>query len=351
MKYNNGLIVSTVVLALMATGCVKKADNLTTTTEATTYNTTPQVAYDTTTYETATPIIYNESAVINGAGTTYSEVIPDNTLITTGNGTYGGYQEIAGTVVNSTDTYSTNNNAGATTTYGSGAYSSTGGNTDAIYSNPYGNQAEVSNNSYSTEYSTPTTSPQGGGIHLQIAALKNYYAAEEFKNSLSLDSKYTAYVQRGVINKVIISGISSVAEANRLKERRFPGAFIVRNSGGGSTASAPSAYGSSSSYSSPSYSNDNGGAYTVNNDYGYNTPSSSSSTSGIGVQIGAFSSRSKAQRVANANNTPYQAVVKQGTSRGRTIYRVVLTGFSSRSSAKRALSSGQIQNGFVTTNY
>jgi len=358
MKYNNGLMISTVALALMATGCVKKADNLTAT-ESTIYNTTPapsQVTYETpiTTYETATPIVYDESATVtNGSGTTYSEVVTDNTMITTGNGSYGGYQEATG-VITSANTYNTAPVTPANNNYGSGAYS-TASNVNTTYNNPYAGQVETNNNystnnSYSNDYSTPapSSSTQSGGIHLQIAALKNYYAAEEFKNSLSLDAKYSAYIKRGVMNKVIISGISSVSEANRLKERRFPGAFIVRN--GGNSSSASSSHGSSAYGSGYSNSSNNSSAYTVNNDYGYSA-SSSSSTSGVGIQIGAFSSRSKAQGVANAQSGQYQAIVKKGTSRGRTIYRVVLTGFSSRSAAKRALSSGQIRNGFVTTSY
>ena len=333
MKFNNGLVLSTVALALMATGCVKKQDNVT---ASGTYDTSGATTiYDTTgtsttnaTYETAGPLIYDTGSGVVNDGTTYTEIIPENTVVTTGNNANYGTGEIIDNYsdAQSSGAFSTNGSSGNSSTYSYGGYSGT----------------DYSSTTSGTGYSSTTssTSSQSGGIHLQVAALKDYYAAEEFKNSLSLDPKYSAYIQRGALNKVIISGISSVNEANILKERRFPGAFIVRNSGGSSSSS--SSYGSSSNYDS---------SYTDNNAYGsYNSSSSSTGVSGsVGVQIGAFSSRGKAQSVANANSGQYKAIVQQGTSRGRTIYRVILTGFSSRSDAKRALSSGRIANGFVTT--
>ena len=333
MKFNNGLLLSTVALALMATGCVKKQDNVTAsgtydTSGATTiYDTTGTTTTTVGNYETAGPLIYDTGSGVVDAGTTYSEIVPDSTVITTGSGVNYGTGEI---IDNYSDTQS------------SGAFSTNGSGESSTYSYGGYSGTDYSSSSSSPSATSSSTSSQSGGIHLQVAALKDYYAAEEFKNSLSLDSKYTAYIQRGALNKVIISGISSVNEANILKERRFPGAFIVRNSGGSSSSS--SSYGSSSN---------NDSSYTDNNAYGsYNSSSSSSSTGvsgSVGVQIGAFSSRGKAQSVANANSGQYKAIVEQGTSRGRTIYRVILTGFSSRSDAKRALSSGRIANGFVTT--
>ena len=326
MKFNNGLVLSTVALALMATGCVKKQDNVT---ASGTYDTSATTtSYDTgassTNYETASPLIYDTGSGVTNSST-YSEIIPDNTVITTdSSGSYGSGEIIDNySDTQSSGAFSTNSGSGESSSYSYGGYSGT---------------------DYSSSTTSSSSSQGGGGIHLQVAALKDYYAAEEFKNSLSLDSKYTSYIQRGALNKVIISGISSVSEANRLKERRFPGAFIVRNSGGSSSSS--STYGGSSS--------SHGSSYTDNSAYGsYNSSSSSSSSSGVsgsvGVQIGAFSSRGKAQSVANANSGQYKAIVEKGTSRGRTIYRVILTGFSSRSDAKRALSSGRIANGFVTT--
>jgi cell division septation protein DedD len=352
MKFNNSLVLSTVALALMATGCVKKQDNVTpsgtygtSTTATTIYDTTGtgNATYNptnptTTNYETASPLIYDTgSGAVNG-GTTYTEIIPDNTVITTTNSgsTYG-----SGEII---DNYSDTQSSGAFSTNGSGESSSYsyGGYSGTDYS------SSTANSSRSTSSSSPSS---GGGIHLQVAALKDYYAAEEFKNSLSLDPKYSAYIQRGALNKVIITGISSVNEANMLKERRFPGAFIVRNSGSSSSSSSYGSTGSSSYGSSSNYN----ASYTDNSSaYGsYNSSSSSSSSRGVsgsvGVQIGAFSNRGKAQSVADANSGQYTAIVEQGTSRGRTVYRVILTGFSSRSDAKRALSSGRISNGFVTT--
>jgi len=372
MKFNNTLLLSSVALAIITTGCVKKQDNITasgtyntptngnynTSGSSVTYDPSTTTTYDsssmgtTTTLETAPPLIYDNGVGAGSVTSTggYTEILPDNsTVISTNNGVNSG--EI---IDNYSDSYS------------SGAFS-TGGGSSSTYSNPYSGynsstDYSSSHSSSSTSYSAPATSSysvpstrsssaHGGGIHLQIAALKDYYAAEEFKNSLSLDPKYSVYIQRGAMNKVIISGISSVNEANRLKERRFPGAFIVRNSGSSSSSSsyssAPassSAYGGGSSYS---------GGYTDNSSAyggGYSSSSSHSASSGsVGVQIGAFSSRSKAQSIANANGGKYHAIVEKGTSRGRTIYRVILTGFSSRADAKRALSSGRIPNGFVTT--
>ena len=355
MKYSNGLVISTIALALITTGCVKKAD----TAPAVYDNPQPvydssQVMYDTaqpttttTTYETAAPIVYEES--VNPSGVTYSEAPIDNTVVTTGTA----YGEVVDTGISYGQPVSSPVVAVNT---GNSAYSNPYGSTSETYSNPYGSEGVVSDypepvtNTYNT---SPAPQSAGGGIHLQIAALKNYYAAEEFKNSLSLDPKYSAYIKRGAINKVIITGIGSIAEVNRLKERRFPGSFVV--SGGSSYSSS-----SSSSYSSPSSSSSSsaysGGGYTDNNPYGNpssygSSSSSSSSNSGVGVQIGAFSNRAKAQSVANASAGRYKAIVSKGISQGRTIYRVVLTGFSSRAAAKRALASGQIQNGFVTSNY
>ena len=141
----------------------------------------------------------------------------------------------------------------------------------------------------------------------------DFYAAEEFKNSLSLDPKYSAYVKKGRPNKVIVTGISSVSEANRLKDSRFPGAFIVS---GGSSYSSSSYYGNDSSY-------------TTNSPYG-----NSGSANGIGVQIGAFSSHSKAQDAAESASSKYSPFVKTVNSNGRTLYKAILTGFASESAAR-----------------
>ena len=348
MKFNNSLLLSTVALALMATGCVKKQDNVTASGTYDTSNESSTTIYDTTgtttttdtttgNYETAGPLVYDSGSGVVDSGTTYSEVIPDNTVVTTG--TTVNYGTGEGEIVdNYNDTQSSGafstNSSGESSTYAYGGYSGT----------DYSSSPAPSYSSTSTTSSS--SSSQSGGIHLQVAALKDYYAAEEFKKSLSLDPKYSVYIKRGALNKVIISGISSVNEANRLKERRFPGAFIVRNSGGSS---------SSSTYaSSPSSNYNTNNSYTDNSAYGnsYSSSTSHSSTassSSVGVQIGAFSSRGKAQSIANSNSGRYKAIVQQGTSRGRSVYRVILTGFSSRSDAKRALASGRIANGFVTT--
>ena len=291
MKYTNGLAFSAIALAILTTGCVKKP---TTDGQVVYDNSQTPGVYDNTqpVYETADSITYDNTAV-TPAGSIYSGEATDNTVITT------------------TDAYGQPVASAGDTSYGQPASSNNGAYNDPYASadtfpDPYATGSS-SNDSYS---SAPASSSTGGngGIHLQIAALGDYYAAEEFKNSLSLDPKYSAYVKRGNPNKVIVTGISSVSEANRLKESRFPGAFIV--SGGSSSSS---------------YGNDSG--YTTNNSYG---SSSTSSSNGIGVQVGAYSSKSKAQSVADSKTGQHSAIVKKIGG----LYKVILTGFSSRSAAK-----------------
>jgi len=259
-------------------------------------------------YEEAAPIVYSTTeATTAPSGTIYSEVPVDNTVITT-----------AGTPV---------------TTVQQPPYTNPYESSTPVtqYPDPYANGTMGSSYppaatpaptypapvaSYPTTSYPATPAAPSGGIHLQIAALKDYYAAEEFKNSLSLEPGLSAYVQRGPMNKVIIAGIPSVAEANRLKETRFPGAFIVQ--GGSMAGYTPSPA------PVPSY---NTGAYTVNDPYA--VPASVGNT-GIGVQIGAFSSRSKAQSVADSQRGQYPAVVKKIGG----LYKVILTGFPSRSAAR-----------------
>ena len=314
MKFNNGLVLSAAALAVLTTGCVKKPTN----DESVVYG-NPQTVYDnpqsgtvygstTTTstpiYEEAAPIVYETEGTTYGTpvGTTYGTPV-ESTVITTTN-TYGQPTTAGGAFGQPV--------SGSTGSYDPYAVSNT------TYPDPYGStgSSSSSSNTYSTNnsYGSSSSSSQGGGIHLQVAALKDYYAAEEFKNSLSLDPKYSAYVKRGAMNKVIVSGISSVSEVNRLKETRFPGAFVVS---GSATAS--------STHSS--------GGYTSNNSYGGNT-SSAGNSNGIGVQIGAFSSKSKAQGVANSASSKYRGTVKSGKSNGRTIYKAILTGFNSEQEAR-----------------
>lgn len=279
MKYNSRLMVSTVALAILTTGCVKKTTN------------EPAVVYDNSqpTYESGAPIVYETTGTPSSSGVTYTEVPTDNTVITTTDA-YG--QPI---------TSSTTSPAASST----GAYNNPYG-TDTTYPNPYDNQPIVDN------YPTSSTTAQGGGLHLQIAALKDYYAAEEFRKGLSLDPKYSSYVIKGAVNKVVISGITSRSEANDLKERRFPGAFIIS----GSATSATSSSG-----------------YTTNTPY-TTTNTSTMGQSGIGVQIGAFSTHSKAQSVANSASSRYTPYVKRGNINGKTIYKAILTGFSSEQEAR-----------------
>jgi hypothetical protein len=298
MKYTNGLAFSTIALAILTTGCVKKTAN------------EGQVVYD----NSQTQGVYDNTQ----AGTTYEtadSITYDNTAVTPAGSIYSGEATTDNTVITTTDAYGQPVASAGDTSYGQPAASNNG-----AYNDPYASadtfpDPYASGSSSSDTYSSaPASSSTGGngGIHLQIAALGDFYAAEEFKNSLSLDPKYSAYVKRGNPNKVIVTGISSVSEANRLKESRFPGAFIV--SGG-------------SSYSSSSYGNDSG--YTTNNSYG-----SSAAVNGIGVQIGAFSSRSKAQGAAESASTKYSPLVKTVKRNGKTLYKAILTGFKSESEAR-----------------
>lgn len=286
MKNFNILLAS--VALLFVTGCVKPTQE-----PQAIYNDPTQPVYN----DPTQPIVYEGTATTAPAGTVYEEYNPNTTTGTT-----------IGQPITYPDPYATGN-TGTTTT---------------SYPDPYGSQPAISDypattypaTTYPTATYPTTTTAQGGGIHLQVAALKDYYTAEDYKNRLSLEPGLSAYVVRGAMNKVIVSGIPSVTEANRLKETRFPGAFIVK--GGSSTGYTPPV---SDPYGST-------GTYTQDSPYG--APSASMGGSGIGVQIGAFGSQGKAQSVANSQSGQYPAVVK----RIGKYWKVILTGFSSRSAAK-----------------
>ena len=304
------IFMATSTVAFLATGCVKPISTQET-----------QPVYNTTTtaqpavYETAQPIVYEGAGV--SSGTIYETAPIDSTVITTsevGSTTYPDPYATAGTTVSNSypDPYA---NAGTTVTNS--------------YPDPYATGASSTVNSYPVSNYPTTTTSQAGGIHLQIAALKDYSTAEDYKNRLSLAPGLSAYVQRGNVNKVIVAGIPSVSEANRLKESRFPGAFIVQ--GGSMSGYTPAVQ--------PSYDTSSSNVYNINNPYGNNT-SSATSNSGIGVQVGAFGSQGKAQSVANSQGAQYPAIVK----RIGQYYKVILTGFPSRSAAKSH--AGRV-NGFV----
>jgi cell division septation protein DedD len=307
MKYTKTLL-STAAVALLATGCVKptKEDK-------------NPVVYDNSqpVYEEPAPIVY-ESAGTSQSGVIYTDAPVDNTVITT-NGTYT--QPASGT-------YTTQ----PASTAGTQVYTNPYETAPATnYPDPYANAgAATSYPAPVNNYPVSSTPAPAGGIHLQIAALKDYYAATEFKNTLTLAPGQSAYVKRGAMNKVIVTGISSMQEANQLKETRFPGSFIVQGSGGGYTPPVTPAY--------------NTGSYTVNNSYG-SASSHAASGNGIGVQIGAFSRRAQAQDVADSQRGQYSPIIKKIGK----YYKVILTGFSSRAAAKSALSSGKIPNGFVVS--
>ncbi len=312
MKSKKGLAFSVIALAVLTTGCVKKPEGGQVVYDNSQQPQETQGVYDTGTYDTTTQAetTYDPNSItydntdVTSSGSIYTGEATDNTQITTA-GAYG--QPVSS---------SSDINYGQPAPSANGAYNDPYASEDN-YPDPYASNDSSSNNSYSAPASSSNNSGggNGGGIHLQIAALADYYAAEEFKNSLSLDPKYSAYVKRGHPNKVIITGISSRSEANRLKESRFPGAFVV--SGGSSYSS--SSYGSNSSY-------------TTNTSYG--SSSSTASSNGIGVQIGAFSSHSKAQSAAESASGKYSPFVKTVKRNGKTLYKAIVTGFSSESAAR-----------------
>ena len=350
MKKSN-ILLATSTVALLATGCVKPAQD-----NQAIYSESAQPTYTDGTQQagvyqpTSTSTVYQPSL----AGVVYEEPQVDTTVITTGTAVQqpiGGvttYPDTYGSTSAATTTYpdTYGSTSAATTTYPD-TYGTTTTTPTTTYPDPYANgggSTAVSNSTYSsqavTNYPATTSSSVGhtGGIQLQIAALKDYYTAKEYKDRLSLAPGLSAYVQRGAMNKVIVTGIPSMAEANRLKESRFPGAFIVHGgtSGGGYTPPVQ-----------PNYSTTSSGAYSVNNPYGTASSSSYSSTggnSGIGVQIGAYGSRGKAQSVADSQSARYPATVKKI---GR-LYKVILTGFSSRSAAKSY--AGRV-GGFIVSTY
>jgi cell division septation protein DedD len=136
------------------------------------------------------------------------------------------------------------------------------------------------------------------------------------------------------MNKVIVKGFSTRAEAKALAARQFPGAFIVAgssSSGGSSYTPPPTSYTPQPSYTPPV-----GGG---------------NSNSGIGVQIGAFSSKAKAREAAqSAAAGRYTAIVKTVNVRGKTLYKAILLGFNSRQEAKSAIASGEFGSAFVVSN-
>lgn len=337
------ILLATSAIAVLATGCVKPTQNAQPIYDPAqpTYGTTTEQSgtYQEATYDPSAAGIIYEGAQSDdnpeittgavGAATTYPDTYGSTASATTYPDTYGSSSSTATTYPSTYGSSTTYGGSSSTTTSYPTYGSSSSASTSTSYPDPYASSSTTSTtypdpyviSSATTNYPATASSSSGhssGGIQLQIAALKNYYTALEYKNRLSLPSGLSAYVKRGAMNKVIITGISSIAEANRLKENRFPGAFIVH--GGGAS-------GGYTSSSTPSI------TYTVNNPYG--TPSSStyssSGNSGVGVQIGAFSTRSKAQSVANAHTGRYPATVKKIGG----LYKVILTGFSSESAARR----------------
>lgn len=367
MKYNTGIVLSTVV-ALLLTGCVKPTGEANTTgTDTKTFDDTATSGTYTDTQSDAsyTPTYAND--VINNA-TTYGTSEIDNTVIATDN-TYGATSTYDNTqaygTTTTTPSYDTSSTYGTAPSYdntvttapsygtGGGAYgnpnASGGYNTsNDVYAASTSSSSGGYNNTYSSTPATTNTgtyttnnsyesssSSGGGGIHLQVAALKDYYSALEYKNNLSLDPKYSAYVKKGSTNKVIVTGLESRSAAKALAARQFPGAFIV--------AGSPLNSSSSSSYSSSSSSSSYGSSSSSNG--------SSYSGNGIGVQVGAFSSYSKAKVAAkNAAGSRYTALVKTVDSRGKKIYKAIITGFSSVSSARSAIASGEFGSAFLVTN-
>ena len=409
MKYNKGLILSSVVAVLLS-GCVKPTG------EANTTGTDTKTFDDTATSGTFAPTyadsedVYNTGNSTGSSGTVYGTTTVDNGVDTSSTGvitptdtTYGATDIYNNTSsastttydnttygANSSATYGTNSSAtyGTAPTYDNVVTTPTYGTAGGAYGNPngttgsgaedyygatndtYGSSSATSsgggyNNTYSSSSSSSSTytpppassshtrryttnhsygnSSRGnsgssaGGIHLQVAALKDYYSAVEYKNNLSLDPKYSAYVKKGSINKVIVTGLESRAAAKALAARQFPGAFIVGGSPLSSSSSSSSSYHNSysSSSSSSSSSAHNGSSYSGN---------------GIGVQVGAFSTYAGAKTAAKkAAGTRYTALVKTVESRGKKLYKAIVTGFSSVASARSAIASGEFGSAFLVT--
>ena len=326
MRYRRVLI-STVTISLLATtGCVKPTDEPNQTVNPNTNNNNEVVYNEQPTsvvYEDSTPVVYEDPAT-NSSEVDYGAV--EDTVVST-----GGYEQPVATTGPFDDPYSEISSASASAGTGSGVYvdpyATSSSSTTPSYTPPAPTYTPSSTYTTDNSYSGTSSSGGGGGIHLQVAALGDYYAAEAFKNGLSLDPKYSAYVKKGAMNKVIIKGFSTRSEAKALANRQFPGAFIVA--------------GSSSSYTSPTPS------YTP----AVSSAPVGSSSSGIGIQVGAFSSQSAARSAAESSAAGrYTAIVKTVTVRGKTLYKAILLGFNSRAEAKSAIASGQIPNGFVVSN-
>ncbi len=346
MRYDK-MVISAVVLTVLNTGCVKPTEevNSVKTPDATVYDEQPSsVVYE----DSSRPIIYSDPTTSSTATADSIYGSSDSTIITpTATDSYQPVSTI--TAPSATDHYQPTGGGYSSAPASSGAYddpysSGGGGGGYNPVDDPYASSSGGASSTYSTNIpygSTPSAPSYGGGgssthkgIQLQVAALKDYYAAEEFRKGLSLDPKYSSYVKRGAINKVIITGIPTRAEAKALAARQFPGAFIV---GGYETGSS---YSGGSSYSTPAPS------YTPS----YSSHSSGNTNSGIGVQVGAFSSKSKARAVAQEKaGGQYTAVVKTAKVRGRTMYKAILLGFSSRADAKRAIASGRFGDAFVVS--
>ncbi len=382
MIYNK-MIIPAIALTLLNTGCVKPTEEINSpktpainSNETSVYNEQPSsVAYDDSSASqepiiysdptsTSSDTIYSSSTVTPSIEGGVTDTITNTPSITTTTATtttttpnpsdhyqppQGGYSSSSSSSGNGAynDPYSSGGgyssgsyNSGGD--YGSGSYSAI----DDPYSNP-SSSSSSSSNRYSTNipYSSNNTpsynsssssrTSNNSGIGLQVAALRSYASAEEFRRNLSISPKYHSYIKRGAINKVIITGFSSRSEAKALANRQFPGAFIVSASSNSSTSSNYSSYSSSSSYT-PSYSS--------------HSSSSGNIHSGIGVQVGAFSSKARARAIAQEKaGGEYTAVIKTAKVRGRTIYKAILLGFSSRADAKRAIASGRFGNAFVVT--
>jgi cell division septation protein DedD len=404
MKYNNKMVISLILLTLFNTGCVKPTEEVNSAKDdnnALVYNEQP----NTVTYDNSTPIIYADptasttataSTVSNSSGI-YDTTTADTTTttiqgtehyqpamgqITTSNNIYGSTSSSSNTIPNNindeiyanNDNNSYNNgytnnsssnglynnsyynniddpytNSGSSSNYSRSRSGSNSYSASSSHNNNYG-YSYSNNNSYSSNsnYDYSSNSSSSGGIELQVAAFKDYYSAKEFKNNLSIPPKYSAYIKKGAMNKVIIKGFSSRAEAKALASREFPGAFIVS---GSSSSSSYHSYNSPSSYSSHRNNNSYHLNYTTNTSYSSPSYSNSSYTKGkIGIQVGAFSSKSKARSIAKSKaGGKYTAIVKKATVRGRTVYKAIIVGFSSRREAKRAIASGRFGDAFVVS--
>jgi chitinase len=322
---NSKIILSLSLISfLFLTGCAQRTTTPSTTGTNGVYDTSSgTVVYsDSNLYGNST---YGDKTTVITPTDTYTPVYVEPTTSNNSNRPYSTYGTTSSGSTNSTYGSST------TSTYGTGAYSYPSGTTYTYPSTTSTSTSSTTTRPYTPATTTTTSSSSSNatmannckGIHLQVASLASSSLAENYRKSLSLSGSQKSYVKSvDGKNKVIICGISSINEANTLKSTKFPGSFVVS---GSATSSSSATTPSSSSTTSTS---------------------SSSSKSGVGIQIGAFSSKVAASNAIASYNGKYTSEIKEVKSNGKTLYKAILKGFKNEAEAKSAISSGKV-TGFI----